>query len=93
MPIDPIDSGTGGANRHAHDLAAHAGLAGIHALAGPVRDRDGAEGRFDILREPERDLVRRGPHRVADPWLGPVERRMSLCGSGAKQRKHGGGDE
>ena len=58
-------------------------LAGIHALAGPVRDRDGAEGRFDILREPERDFVRRGPHRVADPWVGPVEHGVSLRGGGA----------
>jgi hypothetical protein len=73
--------------------AADTGLAGIDALTRGVGYGDGAEGRLELLGEPQRDFTRCGCDLVADPRLGMIEKRMgrSLArGEQQQQRDYSG---
>src|SRR5450432_2806692 len=85
-PRDAVPARANLAQRDANDVAAEARLADVHPLPGRVRDRNAAEGGFEVLREPKRHLAGRRAHGAADLWFGLVEKCMRASDA-AKQNE------
>src|SRR4051794_19582608 len=86
-PVYAIGSGTDWFQRHPHDVAGDAGLAGIDALAGGVAHGDRAECWLELLAEPDGDLRERRPHHGTGLRLGMFELRMGVAPHGRRQRQ------
>jgi hypothetical protein len=46
-----------------------------------------AESRFEVLRERQRDLVRRARYSTADEWSGMIEKGVGMRGDAAERRQ------
>src|SRR5260370_21441984 len=88
--IDTVCSGASGAQRYRHLVATETGFAGIDALTSRVGHGDGAEGRFQLLGKPQRDLARSCRNLIADARLGMIEKSVgsSFTGRERKQQRN-----
>ena len=73
MPANPVSAWRQRFQADAHGAAADLRLALIDARALGVGDLHGAESRLEVLRERQRDLVRRGAHGAADQRTRMIE--------------------
>src|SRR5450631_4243784 len=75
-PRHMVCSGSPGAQRYRHLGAADARFTRINALTCGVGDGDGAERCLQVLREPQRHLVRSCRDLIADARFGMIEKSM-----------------
>src|SRR6478736_7544043 len=92
LPVHPICPGWQRSYADPHDAARYAGAAADNRPR-RIRHLGTAEGRLQLLREPERDGGGRGFYRVADAWIGMVESGVSArLRDDDRERKQRGDD-
>jgi hypothetical protein len=74
-------------------MSVDACLSRLHRGAFLITHLDSAEGRLELVGEPEHNLFRRSADRAADGWARPIKMSVRESATCRSQYKEGGGDD